>query len=107
MACQFNSSELAPLDDLGHYIQDALDLIEFANGSPRRLGRKRAAMGHPAFNLKMIGVGNEQWGRSTCEAHTTLRQGDQERTPEDHADHGLRACASDERSVICGARCAD
>ena len=33
MACQFNSSELAPLDDLGHYIQDALDLIEFANGS--------------------------------------------------------------------------
>ena len=33
MACQFNSSELAPLDDLDHYIQDALDLIEFANGS--------------------------------------------------------------------------
>jgi alpha-L-arabinofuranosidase len=31
MACQFNSSELAPLEDLDHYIQDAIDLIEFAN----------------------------------------------------------------------------
>ena len=32
MACQFNSGELAPLDQLDEYIQDALDLIEFANG---------------------------------------------------------------------------
>src|SRR5262245_5320038 len=64
MACQFNSGELVPLDDLDHYIQDAFDLIEFANGSAASAwGRKRAAMGHPApFNLKMIGVGNEQWG---------------------------------------------
>lgn len=71
MACQFNSSELAPLDDLGHYIQDALDLIEFANGSAATAwGRKRAAMGHPApFNLKMIGVGNEQWGPQYVERY--------------------------------------
>src|SRR5262245_12942753 len=71
MACQFNSSELAPLDDLGHYIQDALDLIEFANGSVATAwGRKRAAMGHPApFNLKMIGVGNEQWGPQYVERY--------------------------------------
>ena len=32
MACQFNSGEMAPLDQLDEYIQDALDLIEFANG---------------------------------------------------------------------------
>jgi alpha-N-arabinofuranosidase len=71
MACQFNSSELAPLDDLDHYIQDALDLIEFANGSTATAwGRKRAAMGHPApFNLKMIGVGNEQWGPQYVERY--------------------------------------
>jgi alpha-L-arabinofuranosidase len=71
MACQFNSSELAPLDDLDHYIQDALDLIEFANGSAATAwGRKRAAMGHPApFNLKMIGVGNEQWGPQYVERY--------------------------------------
>ncbi|HKX31627.1 MAG TPA: alpha-L-arabinofuranosidase C-terminal domain-containing protein [Blastocatellia bacterium] len=71
MACQFNSSELAPMDDLDHYIQDALDLIEFANGSAATTwGRKRAAMGHPApFNLKMIGVGNEQWGPQYIERY--------------------------------------
>jgi alpha-N-arabinofuranosidase len=64
MACQFNSSETVPLDRLQPYIQDALDLIEFANGPPgSRWGGLRARMGHPApFNLKMIGVGNEQWG---------------------------------------------
>lgn len=65
MACQFNSGELCPLDDLGPYIQDALDLIEFANGPADSVwGAKRAAMGHPApFNLKMMGIGNEQWGQ--------------------------------------------
>ncbi len=64
MACQFNSAELAPIDDLDPYIQDALDLIEFANGDPlSNWGKLRSQMGHPApFNLKMLGVGNENWG---------------------------------------------
>jgi alpha-L-arabinofuranosidase len=64
MACQFNSGELAPLDQLAPYIQDALDLIEFANGpATSQWGARRAAMGHPQpFHLKMLGVGNEQWG---------------------------------------------
>ena len=63
MACQFNSGELCPMDQLGPYIQDALDLIEFANGpATSTWGAKRAAMGHPRpFNMKMLGVGNEQW----------------------------------------------
>lgn len=65
MACQFNSGELVPLDELGPYIQDALDLIEFANGPlTSEWGAKRAAMGHPEpFGMKMLGVGNEQWGQ--------------------------------------------
>jgi alpha-N-arabinofuranosidase len=64
MACEFNSSELVPLDKLDPYIQDILDLIEFANGAPTtKWGKLRADMGHPTpFNLKMVGVGNEQWG---------------------------------------------
>jgi alpha-N-arabinofuranosidase len=64
MACQFNSGQLAPLDSLDPYLQDALDLIEFANGSTdTKWGKLRQALGHPApFHLKMIGVGNEQWG---------------------------------------------
>src|SRR5664280_1147921 len=55
MACQFNSGQLASLEELGSYIQDALDLVEFANGSAQiEWGAKRAAMGHPApFGLKI------------------------------------------------------
>jgi len=64
MACQFNSCELVPLDALDPYIQDVLDLIEFANGAATsKWGKLRSDMGHPApFNLKIVGVGNEQWG---------------------------------------------
>ena len=71
MACQFNSGELVPLDRLDPYIQDALDLIEFANGPAMSLwGAKRAALGHPQpFNLKMLGVGNEQWGTQYLERY--------------------------------------
>ncbi len=65
MACQFNTSELAQWNDTNEYIQDALDLIEFANGpATSPWGKVRAQMGHPApFHLAMIGVGNEQWGQ--------------------------------------------
>ena len=64
MACQFNSGELCPMDQLDLYIQDALDLIEFANGPAYTTwGAKRAAMGHLGpFHMKMLGIGNEQWG---------------------------------------------
>ncbi len=71
MACQFNSSETAKLDELDDYIQDALDLIEFANGPETSAwGHLRAQMGHPApFHLTMIGVGNEQWGARYLERY--------------------------------------
>jgi alpha-L-arabinofuranosidase len=64
MACQFNTGELVPLEDLDPYVQDALDLIEFANGAvDSEWGKVRASMGHPEpFGLKFIGIGNEQWG---------------------------------------------
>lgn len=67
LACQFqndNPKAHCPVDSLSSYIQDALDLIEFANGNTTsRWGKIRADMGHPApFNLKFIGIGNEQWG---------------------------------------------
>ena len=64
MSCQFQDKEFVSLDQLDPYVQDALDLIEFANGPVTSVwGAKRAAFGHPApFNLKLLGVGNEQWG---------------------------------------------
>ena len=67
LACQFqNNSQDAhqPVDQLDSYVQDALDLIEFANGAvDTQWGAVRAQMGHlEPFNLKFIGIGNEQWG---------------------------------------------
>ena len=67
LSCQFqNNTEDAHVKvcDLQPYIQDALDLIEFANGATdTKWGGLRAEMGHPEpFNLKFIGIGNEQWG---------------------------------------------
>jgi alpha-N-arabinofuranosidase len=71
MACQFNSAELVPMDQLGPYVQDALDLIEFANGpTSAKWGKVRADMGHPKpFDMKMIGIGNEQWGPQYIERY--------------------------------------
>lgn len=71
MACQFNTGELVPMDKLEPYVQDALDLIEFANGSvDTPWGKVRKDMGHPEpFNLKYIGVGNEQWGPDYIERY--------------------------------------
>jgi alpha-L-arabinofuranosidase len=64
MACQFNTAEVVPLEQLEPYVQDALDLVEFANGDvSTKWGKVRAGLGHPApFNLKILGIGNENWG---------------------------------------------
>jgi alpha-L-arabinofuranosidase len=71
MACQFQSKQLVPVAEIDPFVQDALDLIEFANGPvTSEWGAKRAALGHPApFNLKMVGVGNEQWGEEYFERY--------------------------------------
>ena len=69
LACQFQNPDPTKkgvhvaVDDLDDYIQDALDLVEFANGPvSSKWGKVRADMGHPEpFNLKFLGVGNEQW----------------------------------------------
>ncbi len=66
LACQFQNDDPkahVPVEELQPYIQDALDLIEFANGGTNtKWGALRAEMGHPApFNMKFIGIGNEQW----------------------------------------------
>lgn len=50
-----------PMDEMDEYVQEVLDLIEYANGpADSEWGSKRAAAGHPEpFNLKYLGVGNE------------------------------------------------
>lgn len=66
LSCQYQNKDASahvPVDELDPYIQDALDLIEFANGDTTTTwGALRAEMGHPApFDMKFIGIGNEQW----------------------------------------------
>ena len=56
-----HGQQCLPLEDLPAYIQDVLDLIEWANGpATSTWGAKRAAAGHPEpFGLKYLGIGNE------------------------------------------------
>jgi alpha-L-arabinofuranosidase len=63
MCFQGDPNTPVPLDQLGPFVQDALDLIEFANGGTNTTwGAQRAAMGHPtSFDLKFLAIGNEQW----------------------------------------------
>jgi alpha-N-arabinofuranosidase len=84
MACQFNTAEVVPLGDLDPYVQDALDLIEFANGDPTtKWGAVRAALGHPEpFHLKLMGVGNEQWGPQYIERLLIFSKAIKTRYPE-------------------------
>jgi alpha-N-arabinofuranosidase len=84
MACQFNTAEVVPLELLGPYIQDALDLIEFANGPANsEWGKKRAEMGHPEpFNMTMIGIGNENWGVQYLERLALFTKAIKEKYPE-------------------------
>ncbi|MBD5354848.1 MAG: alpha-L-arabinofuranosidase [Bacteroides sp.] len=67
LACQYQNKGMdahVPLDSLQPYIDDALDLIEFANGpADSGWGKLRAEMGHPEpFGLRFLAIGNEQWG---------------------------------------------
>jgi len=84
MACQFQSGELVPLEQLQPYVDDALDLVEFANGPPTsEWGAKRAAQGHAApFGLKLLGVGNEQWGPEYFERYAIFDKALKEKHPE-------------------------
>jgi alpha-N-arabinofuranosidase len=83
MACQFNSAEVIDLDQIDPYVQDALDLIEFANDAPdTKWGKIRAQMGHPApFNMKYLGIGNEQWGPQYFERYRLFEKMIKEKYP--------------------------
>ncbi|HEV7334128.1 MAG TPA: alpha-L-arabinofuranosidase C-terminal domain-containing protein [Flavisolibacter sp.] len=84
MACQFNSGEVVPLDELQPYVQDALDLVEFANSdTTTKWGKVRAYMGHPApFRLKYLGIGNENWGPQYIERLEIFTKAIKERYPD-------------------------
>ena len=56
--------DFVPMDQMGQWVQDAFDAIEYANGSETSVwGSIRAKNGHPKpFNMKYIEIGNENGG---------------------------------------------
>lgn len=62
ISCQFRDREIIPMDQMGPWVQDAVDLVEFANGAvTTRWGKVRAEMGHPKpFGLEYVCIGNEE-----------------------------------------------
>lgn len=87
LICQYMAEDIsqhAPLDSLQSYIQDALDLIEFANGDTLTYwGKKRAELGHPLpFRLKYLGIGNEQWGPEYVERLSLFVKSIREKYPD-------------------------
>jgi alpha-L-arabinofuranosidase len=63
-----------PMSEMNAYVQDILDLVEWANGdASTKWGKLRAEAGHPApFNLKYIGVGNEDLISDVFEERFTM-----------------------------------
>ncbi len=84
MTCQWHEGLLVSPDKLNPWIQDILDLIEFANGpAESEWGGRRAAMGHPEpFGLEYIGIGNEQWGEVYFERYALFQEAIAEKHPE-------------------------
>lgn len=75
---------ITPLDEMQPWIQDALDLIEFANGAPETAwGAVRARMGHEApFGLEYIAIGNEEVGDAFFERYPLFHKAIREKYPQ-------------------------
>lgn len=87
LSCQFENEGMDQhihVKDLKPYVDDAIDLIEFANGPvTSKWGKLRADMGHPEpFNLKYLAIGNEQWGPLYPERLTVFIDAIREQYPE-------------------------
>lgn len=75
---------IVPIEELQPWIDDALDLIEFANGNSSTVwGRKRTELGHPEpFGLEYLGIGNEEVGEAFFERYEYFHKAIKEKYPE-------------------------
>lgn len=79
-----HNGEGAPIDELGAWVDDALDLIEFANGdSSTKWGAIRTELGHEKpFGLEYIGIGNEEIGAGFFERYPYFHKAIREKYPD-------------------------
>lgn len=86
--CQFRSVEALDTDSpefLDEVVRNALDLIEYANGDPAESpwAALRARAGHPEpFGMKMIGIGNENYGADYHEKFRKVKAAVQAKYPD-------------------------
>ena len=64
LGCQFRMGDACEESEIGYYIDDCMDAIEYAIGdSTTEWGARRIEDGHPApFPLQYVEIGNENWG---------------------------------------------
>lgn len=76
--------QATPLDEMQEWIDDALDLIEFANGDTNtKWGKIRADLGHSEpFNLEYLAIGNEEVGKGFWERYDLFHKQLREKHPE-------------------------
>lgn len=79
-----HNGEAAEGEALDAFVQDALDLIEFANGdTDTEWGAKRAEMGHPEpFGLEYLAIGNEEVGQAFYDRYPLFYRAIKARYPE-------------------------
>lgn len=73
-----------PMENMEEWIDEALDLIEFANGSADTYwGSKRVEMGHiEPFHLKYLCIGNEEVGEAFFDRYRVMIKAIREKHPE-------------------------
>ena len=76
--------QAVPLDEMQEWIDDALDLIEFANGNAdTKWGKIRCDMGHAEpFNLEYLAVGNEEVGQGFWDRYDLFHKAIKEKYPQ-------------------------
>jgi alpha-L-arabinofuranosidase len=78
--------ENVPMDKMQEFVQDALDAIEYANGSETSTwGAVRAKAGHPKpFNMKYMEIGNENGGPAYHERYALFHDAIKAKYPDFH-----------------------
>ena len=84
LTCQYRGPKVCPKEGIDYFIENTLDLVEFMNGDKATTwGKVRAEMGHPEpFNVKMIQIGNENWGEDFLWNFDTIAKAVKARYPE-------------------------